>query len=329
MNLFQTAVVMQLFATLVPTDALAWGHEGHETVGNIAAALIKGNAKKQVAKLLQPGETLATAAEWPDCAKGFSYCHVDPTAEMNEYSSQNPHHHAYHYADVPFDLPAYQEGVVGSNGDDVVHILGDAILVLQGKAPANDAHVLSKRAALFIVAHMTGDIHQPLHVGAAYLSPDHEFIVPRDEVEAKAGFTQGGNLLCHGSRNMHSHWDDDLVVKAMRTAKVTTSVGLAKALLGKAKAFKGETGAVNSWPTQWATESLALSAVELKLLTVTGIRKAGAGRSPCQSSDPNSASSVWDVQLPDQYDKEGTVTAADQLAKAGARLAKVLQAIWP
>ena len=55
-----------------PQEVLAWGQEGHETVGYIAANLIKGsNAETAVSHILKPGEMLATAAEWPDCAKGF------------------------------------------------------------------------------------------------------------------------------------------------------------------------------------------------------------------------------------------------------------------
>jgi hypothetical protein len=35
------------------------------------------------------------------------------------------------------------------------------------------------------------------------------------------------------------------------------------------------------------------------------------------------------VQLPDHYAADGAATAANQLAKAGARLANMLKAIWP
>jgi hypothetical protein len=58
--LFVVTAVLSLGANC----ALAWGHQGHETVGYIAALLIKGtNAEKQIKKLLKPGETLSTAAE--------------------------------------------------------------------------------------------------------------------------------------------------------------------------------------------------------------------------------------------------------------------------
>jgi hypothetical protein len=313
-----------------PTAAMAWGHQGHEAVGDIAAAMIKGSkAEKQVKKLLKPGETLATAAEWADCAKGFTYCHVDPTDEMKDFARRNPNHHAYHYTDIPFQLTAYKKGEIGTTPDDVVNILEDAIRVLKGQAPQNPGHDLTKREALFILAHMTGDIHQPLHVGAAYVAVGDDFEVPQDENEAKTGFTQGGNLLCDRTKGVHSLWDSDLVVKAMRSSHSTTPEELAQGLLPKAKKVKADTGAVSGWPARWATETLRISSLELSPLTVVQKRKSGPGRSPCQASAADSVGSVWDVRLPDQYAAEGAVTASAQLVKAGARLARTLQAIWP
>jgi hypothetical protein len=66
-----------------------------------------------------------------------------------------------------------------------------------------------------------------------------------------------------------------------------------------------------------------------KQVTVIKKRGAGPGKSPCQASDGKSKGSVWDIELPDHYANDGAITANDQLAKAGARLAKLLKAIWP
>ncbi len=314
----------------LPVAALAWGRQGHETIGNIAAALIQGtNAEKQVQNLLKADETLATAAEWPDCAKGFMYCQREPTEEMKEFATNNPHHHAYHYADLPFQLSAYQRASIGASSDDVVSILGDAVLTLQGKPAVDPSHKLTKREALFVIAHMTGDIHQPLHVGAPYVSGSDRFVVPANDKEAKAEFTQGGNLLCHGSKNVHSYWDDDLVAQAMRAAKVKTSADFSQALVPQAQKLKADAGPVDAWPTAWATESLHLASAEIAPLVVTAKRPSGPDRSPCQPSAANAKTEVWDVQLPPNYAAQGAATAADQLTKAGARLAYVLKAIWP
>jgi hypothetical protein len=325
-----TRALTLVLGLLMVEAVQAWGHQGHETVGALASLLIKdSNAERQLKKILQPGESLSSAAEWPDCAKGFSYCRAEPTVEMKAFVHRNPADHAYHYTDIPFQLKEYSPTAIGAGPNDVVGILHDSILVLQGKPPANPKHNITQREALFLVAHMTGDIHQPLHVGAAYLSSDNKFIVPRSAEEAAAGFTEGGNLLCRGSKNMHSLWDGDLVVRAMRKAHVTTPEAFANVLLMKAKQFNKDSGLINTWPDQWATEALHLSSVEIAPIRVTQRRKAGAGRASCGAADSSSTKQVWDVQLPAQYLVQGADTAANQLAKAGARLARILQEIWP
>jgi hypothetical protein len=299
-------------------------------VGYIAAALIKDTkADKQVKKLLEADEALASAAEWPDCAKAFKYCHKAPTPEMVKFDQDNPHHHSHHYTDIPFELHAYKKAEIGSSPDGVVSILENAVLVLQGKPVVNRAHKLTKRDALFIIAHMTGDSHQPLHIGAAYVSDGDAYVVPENEAQAQAELTQGGNLLCHGCKNVHSYWDDNLVVMAMRASKVTTSADFAQALLPKAKKFNPDAGAVGTRPTKWATETLLLSSVEIAPLIILRKRPAGPEHSPCQTSVAGGEEEVWDVQLPGHYAADGAAAAADQLAKAGARFANTLKAIWP
>ncbi len=327
--------ILALVLLLAPTFVLAWGKDGHETVGYLAAALIKGsNAETHVNQLLKPGETLATAAEWPDCAKGYRYCHKQPDAEMVDYAQRNPNHHAYHYTDVAFDVETYADNAPGANPDDVVNILEDAILILQGKQPANPAHNLTQREALFILAHMVGDIHQPLHVGAAYIDDSLDYVVPQNAAEEKSDFTQGGNLMCHGSKGVHSYWDDNLVIAAMKQVKVTTSQAFAAKLLENAQnvsadpAPVGPTSEKKSWPRLWATESLNLAKTELSVLTVTGTRKAGK-TNVCQLTGQKGVGSVWVVDFPSDYASEGANTAADQLTIGGARLAFLLKAIWP
>jgi len=321
--------VLMVVSLVLPGTTWAWGRDGHETVGYLATKLIAGtHAERRVAQLLKPGETLVTAAEWPDCAKGYQYCHVAPTSEMLAFAQRNPRHHHYHYTDVPFQLAAYSDTAPGSDKDDVVHILQDAIHVLKGEPVTDPDHNLTPREALFVLAHMVGDIHQPLHVGAAYINDQEAFVVPQTPEEAKTTFTQGGNWLCHGAKGLHSYWDDDLVVKAMMAAGVTSSEEFAQALFKQTKAVRANRGATTTWPGKWATETLRVAKQHLLTLSVLGEHAQGA-KAPCQLSGPRGEEQAWDVELPYGYAAAGTRAARDQLAKAGARLAHVLKAIWP
>src|SRR5215471_5065616 len=117
-----------ILAALHRPLAWGWGGEGHETIGEIADILLTGTpAAQHVQQLLAPGETLSTVAIWADCAKGFLYCHRALTPEMQTFVQANARHHNYHYTDIPFQVAQYVAGAVGTDPDDVVQILGQAI----------------------------------------------------------------------------------------------------------------------------------------------------------------------------------------------------------
>jgi len=312
-------------------NTFAWGHDGHQTVGYLAASMIVGTkAAKKVNSILKSGEDLATAAEWPDCAKGFQYCQNAPTPEMDQFANDNPAHHNYHYTDIPFQETEYKSDAVGSSLNDVVHALEDAIRVLQGKPVADPKHVFNKRDALFILAHMVGDIHQPLHVGAAYVDSQLKFENPASEAVAKATFTEGGNWLCVGSKGLHSLWDDDYVKRAMKAANADADENFAKALKADAVKVTKDSGDPVTWPAKWATETLKLSVSRLSPVIITGKRLQGS-RGSCGKppADAPKDANMWTVTLPPDYAAKAVDVVPEQLEKAGSRLAHLLMTIWP
>lgn len=319
-------VLFGCFLSLVTVSpAFALGREGHETTGIIAAKLIQGTrSEKEVAKILKSGEDLSTASRWLDCAKGFRYCRTEPTAEMKDYARKNPRHRTYHYADIPFQDGAYKDSAVGANPEDIVHVLSQAIAALQGKADTtNNPHGFTKREALFLIAHLVGDIHQPLHVGAAYLDADDEFVVPISEDEVKSGKvveTHGGNWLMLGSHNLHGLWDTDLVQRAMRREHASTPQEFANALLAKGYPKPTDRGNAATWPRKWADESVKLSKSVLENVTPD---------ERSEVEDKDGSHSVWTITLPRTYMPKGTIQIGKQVYLAGYRMAEVLKAVWP
>ena len=60
-------------------SALAWGDDGHQTVGKIASLRIKPQTAIKIALILKPGETLANIASWADTVK-YRIGKTDPDA---------------------------------------------------------------------------------------------------------------------------------------------------------------------------------------------------------------------------------------------------------
>src|SRR5262249_28840072 len=149
--------------------AFSWGGQGHHVVGMIADLILQSDpvAREKIRSLL--GDvSLSEAAVRADCAKGFRYCRRDPTPEERTYAEHNPRHHSFHYTDVPIQQSKYAVGTPGTGADDVVQIIRYATSVLRNQAPLQGPATLNQREALWVLAHLVGDIHQPLHVGSIY-----------------------------------------------------------------------------------------------------------------------------------------------------------------
>lgn len=308
---------------LCANSPAAFGNEGHQIVGDIADQQLAGShAEREVKRLLLPGETLSSVSVWADCAK--SYCGA-LTDEMKTFVRANPRHHDYHFADVPYQLERYQFPSVGTSENDVVHILQQCVSVLRGNTgAAENPHRLTGRQAPLLLAHLVGDVHQPLHVGTGYIDDNDDFVIPSSQADVDDGkvlSTHGDNYLQLGSRPLHSYCDTDTIKSAMRRAKRTSPVDYATWLLTTRPAPPHEVGDPASWPERWANESLALAKTAHETVSI-GERT--------EAQDRYGGSHVtWPVTVPLSYLRTAPSTAEKAIANAGYRLTEVLRAIWP
>ena len=86
---------------------------------------------------------MASAAEWADCAKGYLYCHEQPTEEMKKFATNNKNHHQFHYTDIPVEEHQYTLSSAGADPEDIVQILTEAIVTLQGSTTNIPHHLQS------------------------------------------------------------------------------------------------------------------------------------------------------------------------------------------
>jgi hypothetical protein len=351
-------VALALSGAFVSFNAQAWGNDGHRAVGAIADQLIKGsNAEKHVQDLLLPGESLAKVANWADCVKG-TYCGPQ-TEEMVAYTTANPKHSEYHYTDVPFQLPHYEDHGVGTMDHDIVQTLKQCISVLQGKGDkVTNPHNFTPRQALLMLTHLTGDIAQPLHVGEGYVGKGGGFVVPTqkqlDDKEAYA--TQGGNNLLlddikltanstqtipaapaddkpastpatpprapQTTRAFHSYWDSTTVNYAFRRIGVRTPEQFAQAVIASNPVVSPNSGDPVNWPYEWADQTLVVAKV-----AYTNVTPGPMGQQTSKTT--GEVYNVWPLAIPDNYPVPSSAAAKAQLIQGGYHLAAVLKAIWP
>ena len=224
-SLWLTGTV-SLFTT---SPAYPWGSKGHEIVVAITETQLSDSARRRIKELYPQGTTLADASTWPDKA-GRQIRDMDP----------------YHYVNFPKDANAYDHQRDCKLRNCIIEAIAWYMQVLKlPDAPRNE-----KRIALRFIAHLVGDIHQPLHAGFAE--------------------DRGGNSVdvrFNGRKdNLPSFWDTALVQLeegtpseiAARIQPVVTSDDVQQWQQGS--------------PAEWALESLAIVRAQVYRLSSTGDR---------------------------------------------------------
>ena len=336
------AALFVVLALLLPQTAFAWNATGHQIVGSIADQLLTANAARQVKNVL--GVSLREAGPWLDCVKSvrrqadgtLAYspakedydkpckAFTNDHSAMIDYVGRNwancvypevPNtsantgcHNTYHFDDVAVQRDRFDRNYAGTNDHDLIAAINAAIAVMMDRPAPPPFDIKNKREALFMLAHLVGDLGQPLHVAAPYLGPDGGLVDPDVTHTIDPGTeTAGGNWIMDGQDNFHYEWDDNPKDLAAGTAP--------QALVDAAKALPPQTGAIEDWSYVWATDTIAVAKkITAKVTYVqTGPR-------------------LWTITFQDGHDayfQQADQTKKDQYVKCGGRLAAILNKIWP
>lgn len=185
-----------LLVLLLSLPTLAWGEQGHRTVGQVAYDCLTPAARAEVDRLLAAGlprvrgsfDSLAIACTWPDVVRGGG--------RLAPYN-----HPIWHYSSLPFLDGVPDTGQKASG--ELLTALPAQLAVLSDRRRTRHQRMI----ALAWVGHLVGDIHQPLHA-ASRCSAEH----PQGD--------HGGNLFpilgpqyvdYRGQRvpldELHGYWD--------------------------------------------------------------------------------------------------------------------------
>lgn len=328
---------------LWPVSAWSFDPDGHHTIGAIADQLLAGTPAGAAVTAELGGMSLEQASGWADCAKStalqsngtFVYpdkgrpeCSGFDTPYWRDRfqnfvknnwaqcgtSHDSQHcHDQYHYTDVSSRREHYDPAYKGTTDHDVVHSINAAVDKIIGQSVPGTFQIIDKKEALILLSHYVGDIHQPLHVAAVYLDASGNVIDP-DAVAtpvATENDTSGGNLVKDVQPPGDSfHYEWDLVPQDM----IVGHPGF-QDLVTRARAVSPTQGDVMSWSAQWATESIFESKSVFGGLTFAFT---GTAQKP-----------TWKVLGIDaNYQHRADTLKSEQIAKAGARLAQLVQLLY-
>ncbi len=156
---------------------MAWGPEGHRVTAQIAESYLTAKAKKNIKKILG-NESIAMAANWADFIKSDS-----------NYNYLSP----WHYINLPDQLSYAQftSYLTSDTATDAYVKINFLITALKNKATPQ----AQKSMYLRLLIHITGDVHQPMHVSR----------------EADQGGNKIKLMWFNTSTNLHRVWDEDLI----------------------------------------------------------------------------------------------------------------------
>jgi hypothetical protein len=296
---------------------LAWGNEGHEIIGTVAAGVLQQESPdtlKRVKALLRrdhgdlTDHDIASEATWADAFRESSPENKKATRE-------------WHFVDIDLDHPDLDKACFGNPETEDVASQGnphDCVVhkIDQFKAELADPDTPKKEQllALQFLLHFVGDVHQPLHAST--------------HVDADTGKEDfGGNCvgILHGNATvpvrLHAYWDTNLVQKALGR-DVDEAADKVTPLLTRANVEKWSGGTTSDW----AKESFEIAKTKVYAGAIDHDPEMTDFEFKDRHGQPDARcgpSKVFRVDT--SYDNRSVTVVKEQIAKAGLRLARLLQ----
>ncbi|HXQ21726.1 MAG TPA: S1/P1 nuclease [Candidatus Acidoferrales bacterium] len=300
--------------------AWPWGCEGHEIVARIAERHLTTHALRMVNDLLDPSPID------PHLQRACHSSTPDPMADVSTWADDvrgdvtSPFYGTgmWHFVDIPLGASPYDADRFCPRRGCVLTAINDQLAVLRAGGARH-----RRAEALMFVIHLVADLHQPLHcatnndqgancVPVAYfdlepqLSPEHP----------ESGVYQP---------NLHTAWDSHLVRGiAGHGTPAQFAVFLEQRYAAELEAWQRAPIDLRRWA--WESHEVAVRIAYGKLPTPIAPRK------PAWVTQCNQVSEKMlrlHERLGQRYQDAVAPALEEQLAKAGIRLATVLNHLWP
>jgi len=313
-----TVVATTLVLIVAAAPARPWGCRGHRTIALIAEMHLTPNALATARTLLtnhpidpdlsrfckpRSRNVFVDASTWADDVRGDKKSPLHVTGP-------------WHFLDIPRDAARNEVGALCPAKGCVTKAISDQLDVLRSSSAAPE----EKANALRFVIHLVGDLHQPLH--------------------CTTNSDRGGNCVpvtyfsrvptLHAGKyspNLHAIWDTDIIE---RIPQQGTSKHFADKLDARfhSQMAAWQTGSFDDWA--WESHQLAEQPVYGKLPKAIPLEPRRPRIEKC--TDNNNIGkrmrNLREVVRP-PYQNAAAPVIEEQLAKAGIRLAMVLNQLWP
>jgi hypothetical protein len=308
-----------VFLLLSPVRAWPWGCEGHQTVALIAEKHMNAHALEMANNLLQ-SEPIDPALRRFCSSPGLNLM-ADSSTWADDLRGSRPEVSPWHYIDIPRDAPrsALAESCPASTGC-VTSALHHQIKLLRNDE--TDARV--RADALRFIIHFVGDLHQPLHcvsnndMGGNCVPVDFFGNAPVEKNPQSEYYAP----------NLHGIWDYGIIQRMKRAESVAQwADSLDHEFRSQAGGWEKQAINVEDWA--WESHGLADSVVYADLPVPIPVEKPVPVKGCSDDHHVSTRLLKLHEQVSQPYVDAVAPTLNQQIAKAGVRLAMVLNQIWP
>lgn len=316
---FRCLALVLLAAAGPCPSARAWGCKGHQVVALLAEKHLNSRARLSVEQILAAGPIRPDLQRF--CQDKGLDAFADSSTWADDERTVHPDTAGWHFIDIPRgvsggDLETYCPQATGC----VRNAIADQMKVLRN----SDASAQARADALRYIIHFVADLHQPLHtttnsdrggncVPLAFFGHEPEQTDPVKE---------------NYKPNLHGIWDTEIIE---RLAGGRTAQELADDLDQK---FKIQISKWQSQPvdlTSWVWEShqIAEDVTYGDLPTRIAVEPPRQVNTCADNDHISKRMLSLHEQIRYPYERDAEVVVEESLAKAGARLAAIIDSLWP
>ena len=322
-------ILFCIAAIMSAKSSFAWGCQGHETIALIAKDRLSASAASHVNSLLRtyqsPFRITCTATKTGWMATYSTW--ADDARTKPAYKETGD----WHFWDVPLGVDSATADQYCDDGECIVAALKKELDIL--KDPQSQKS--DRQEALIFIIHLVGDAHQPLHIidngdrGGNCLPT--EFKADGHDLISKEKITNGEHTGSY-TPNLHGIWDANIIAGMTGYSSGANDT--------KLKAF------VKSIETEYADQMDGFAASPENFLgwaLETHSLGQKNGFKPLEApvtvvDNPQKLKNCLGVSsklvklnevVDGDYVKQAEPVIREQLARGGARLASLLNSVWP
>jgi S1/P1 Nuclease len=314
-----SACLLLIAIVSIPAPAHAWGCEGHQVVALLAEKHLTPRALAMTKKILADSPIDPSLSRY--CKQGGSDPLADAATWPDDMRGLRPETAPWHYVDIPLgttvrDVQKYCDPKEGC----VTRAIAQELATLR----STDADPKERADALRFLIHFVGDLHQPLH--ATTNNDQGGNCVPVTFFDT---LPQLRNPQTEGyAPNLHGVWDTNILERAT-TGKTVDQVAaeLDQSFQRKIAGWQKGPANVDAWA--WESYQLAVRDVYGKLPVRIPVESPQPIKSCADDNHVSARNLKLNEKIEDPYQDMAVPIIRQQVAKAGARLALLLNQLWP